>query len=312
MFVESYGRVAVAGLLVRARRGPGARRRHPPPGRGGVRGAQRLPHLADVRRDQLAGALHAAVRALGRQPAAVRRPGDQPRGSPSARPSAGPAGARSATCPPTPTTGRRARSTTTTSSTTRATSATAGPRFGYPTMPDQYTLDAFHRLELARQHRRPVMAEIDLISSHAPWSRTPHMIDQAARRRRLGRSTGCRSRLPSETVIWRSPDAGAGGLRAVHRVLPVGAGVVPAALRRRPHRCWCSSATTSRPRSSPARTPTTTCRSPSSPSDPAVLRRIDSLGLAARPAPVARRAGVADGRLPRPVPLRVRAVSRPH
>ena len=26
----------------------------------------------------------------------------------------------------------------------------AGPRFGYPTMPDQYTLDAFHRLELAR------------------------------------------------------------------------------------------------------------------------------------------------------------------
>jgi len=54
-----------------------------------------------------------------------------------------------------------------------------GPRFGYPTMPDQYTLDAFHRLELAPQHRRPVMAEIDLVSSHAPWSRTPHLVDQA-------------------------------------------------------------------------------------------------------------------------------------
>ena len=28
-----------------------------------------------------------------------------------------------------------------------------GPRFGYPTMPDQYTLDAFHRLELAPADR---------------------------------------------------------------------------------------------------------------------------------------------------------------
>ena len=54
-----------------------------------------------------------------------------------------------------------------------------GPRFGYPTMPDQYTLDAFQRLELAPRPRRPVMAEIDLITSHAPWSRVPHLIDQA-------------------------------------------------------------------------------------------------------------------------------------
>ena len=50
------------------------------------------------------------------------------------------------------------------------------PRFGYPTMPDQFTLDAFHRLELAPSDRRPVFAEIDLISSHAPWSRTPSRI----------------------------------------------------------------------------------------------------------------------------------------
>ena len=53
-----------------------------------------------------------------------------------------------------------------------------GPRFGYPTMPDQYTLDAFHRLELAPSPRKPVMAEIDLITSHAPWSRVPRLIDQ--------------------------------------------------------------------------------------------------------------------------------------
>jgi hypothetical protein len=51
-----------------------------------------------------------------------------------------------------------------------------GPAFGYPTMPDQYTLDAFRRLELAPQHRKPVFAEIDLISSHASWSTLPRMI----------------------------------------------------------------------------------------------------------------------------------------
>ncbi len=79
-----------------------------------------------------------------------------------------------------------------------------GPRFGYPTMPDQYTLDAFHRLELAQEQRRPVMAEIDLISSHAPWSRTPRMIDQSA----VGDGSvynGMPEQLPSETDIWPSP-----------------------------------------------------------------------------------------------------------
>lgn len=80
-----------------------------------------------------------------------------------------------------------------------------GPRFGYPTMPDQYTLDAFYRLELAEEQRRPVMAEIDLISSHAPWSRTPLMIDQSA----VGDGSvynGMPEQLPSETDIWPSPE----------------------------------------------------------------------------------------------------------
>jgi hypothetical protein len=79
----------------------------------------------------------------------------------------------------------------------------AGPRFGYPTMPDQYSLDALHRLELSKTHRKPVMAEIDLVTSHAPWSRTPHMIDQA----RVGDGSvfaGMPQRAPSKTVIWRS------------------------------------------------------------------------------------------------------------
>jgi hypothetical protein len=80
-----------------------------------------------------------------------------------------------------------------------------GPRFGYPTMPDQYTLDAFHRLELAPTNRPPVMAEIDLITSHAPWSRTPMMIPQSE----VGDGSvydGMPEQLPSETDIWPSPD----------------------------------------------------------------------------------------------------------
>lgn len=79
-----------------------------------------------------------------------------------------------------------------------------GPRFGYPTMPDQYTLDAFHRLELARRPRRPVMAEIDLITSHAPWSRTPRLVDPGA----VGDGSvfdGMPEQAPSKSVIWRSP-----------------------------------------------------------------------------------------------------------
>lgn len=52
-----------------------------------------------------------------------------------------------------------------------------GPKFGYATMPDQYTLSAFRRLELAQPDRKPVMAEIDLVSSHHPWTPLPRLVD---------------------------------------------------------------------------------------------------------------------------------------
>lgn len=51
-----------------------------------------------------------------------------------------------------------------------------GPRVSYGPMPDQYTLAAFERLERARS-TQPVMAEIPLISSHAPWTPVPPLID---------------------------------------------------------------------------------------------------------------------------------------
>lgn len=54
-----------------------------------------------------------------------------------------------------------------------------GPRFGYGRMPDQFALEAFRRLELDRPGRDPVMAEIDLESSHNPWVPLPRMVDRA-------------------------------------------------------------------------------------------------------------------------------------
>jgi hypothetical protein len=52
-----------------------------------------------------------------------------------------------------------------------------GPKFSYATMPDQYVLSAFQRRELTNPNHAPVMAEIDLVSSHTPWTPLPHMVD---------------------------------------------------------------------------------------------------------------------------------------
>jgi hypothetical protein len=56
----------------------------------------------------------------------------------------------------------------------------SGPSFSYASMPDQYTLAAFQRNELAQPHHSPVMAEIDLVSSHGPWAPLPRMVDWSA------------------------------------------------------------------------------------------------------------------------------------
>lgn len=54
-----------------------------------------------------------------------------------------------------------------------------GEPFNWVTMPDQYTLSAFDRLALKPAHVRGqnVMAEIALISSHAPWTPVPKLVD---------------------------------------------------------------------------------------------------------------------------------------
>jgi phosphatidylglycerophosphate synthase len=49
-----------------------------------------------------------------------------------------------------------------------------GPRFSYATMPDQFSLKAFRDRELTPGHA-PVMAELDLVSSHYPWTPLPRI-----------------------------------------------------------------------------------------------------------------------------------------
>jgi hypothetical protein len=51
-----------------------------------------------------------------------------------------------------------------------------GPRFGYVTMPDQYTLSVLQRRELAPAPRPPVLAEVALVSSHVPWAPLPQQV----------------------------------------------------------------------------------------------------------------------------------------
>ncbi|MGW4521820.1 sulfatase-like hydrolase/transferase [Amycolatopsis sp. NPDC004378] len=52
-----------------------------------------------------------------------------------------------------------------------------GPGYAYATMPDQFTLSMLQRTELAKSSQKPVMAEVDLVSSHAPWSPRPWLVD---------------------------------------------------------------------------------------------------------------------------------------
>lgn len=51
-----------------------------------------------------------------------------------------------------------------------------GPKFDYAPVPDQYTLQWLDQHELSPTGRPPVMAEVDLVSSHHPWAPLPHRV----------------------------------------------------------------------------------------------------------------------------------------
>ena len=78
----------------------------------------------------------------------------------------------------------------------------AGPPFGFSLMPDQYALEAFHRLEAASGSRQPLMAEVDLASSHGPWAPQPVMVDWGS----LGNGRvfdGVRATAQGAQALWQ-------------------------------------------------------------------------------------------------------------
>ncbi|NKQ54644.1 sulfatase [Amycolatopsis sp. K13G38] len=52
-----------------------------------------------------------------------------------------------------------------------------GPAFSYASMPDQYAMAKLQQDELSTPDHPPVMAHIDLVSSHWPWAPLPRMVD---------------------------------------------------------------------------------------------------------------------------------------
>jgi phosphatidylglycerophosphate synthase len=80
----------------------------------------------------------------------------------------------------------------------------AGPKFGWSAMPDQYALSEFQREVLAARGRMPVMAEIDLTSSHPPWAPLPRMLGWG----RLGDGSvyeRIHRRSSSAEQLWQHP-----------------------------------------------------------------------------------------------------------
>ena len=297
VFVESYGKVALwkgcptLGPAARQRR-----RRQPAPGGSGLLLAQRVPHLADVRGDELAGPLDAAVRAVDRQPGHLR-PAPRPRPAHSeqcvreGRLAVGGHGSL-----PTPSHGRRESGST---DGTRWGGWTnmgyEGPRFGYGRMPDQFALESFRRLELDRPGRgeQPVMAEMDLESSPNPWVRLPRMVEPEE----LGDGSvfdGMPEEGERRDDVWRDADLVKAAYVRSLRVLPRRTHRVRGA-ERRDDGTWCSSCSATIGRSPPC---------PGRPghdvpisviaNDAAVLQPDRGVGLGRRAAAADRRTGVAD------------------
>jgi hypothetical protein len=80
-----------------------------------------------------------------------------------------------------------------------------GKPYNWITMPDQYTLAAFERRERERPHA-PLFAEIALISSHAPWTPIPPVLERWSK---IGDgrvfSRWADAGDPPE-VVWRDPE----------------------------------------------------------------------------------------------------------
>ena len=255
-----------------------------------------MAHVVDLRRRELAGARDAAVGHLGRQPGSLQRARrEQP---PHAHEAFGEAGWRTVADVPSDT-----RDWPEGTSFyhydqiyDRRNLGYRGPKYGFASMPDQYVLLALQRLELAKPNRRPIFSEIDLVSSHTPWTRIPPLIAWG----RVGDGS-IFNRLPIDRSGLTRQQA---GVLAVDQVHASHAVLVRRALRQQEHRarsCW---ATTSRRESFPGAR-VTTCRSRSSPTTRRCCSRSPA-GAGRTGCAPSDGTGLADERLPQPLPQRVR------
>lgn len=82
-----------------------------------------------------------------------------------------------------------------------------GPAFGFGRVPDEYTLKNFGQLALQQPHRQPVMAEIDLVTSHGPWARLPKLVPWSQVDERSIYPPMATGSLPADQ-LWQHPDQG--------------------------------------------------------------------------------------------------------
>ena len=71
-------------------------------------------------------------------------------------------------------------------------------------MPDQFTLATLARRELTPGPRPPLMAEVDLVSSHTPWAPLPRMLEPTA----LGDGSAYQpvfDQAASADTVWADP-----------------------------------------------------------------------------------------------------------
>jgi hypothetical protein len=80
-----------------------------------------------------------------------------------------------------------------------------GPRFSWATMPDQYALSRFEATERSARDRRPVMAEITLVSSHAPWEPIPRLVSWSEVGNGSVFDTMAAPGDPPEAILTRNP-----------------------------------------------------------------------------------------------------------
>ena len=182
-----------------------------------------------------------------------------------------------------------------------------GPGFGLPPMPDQYVLQALHDLELARRDRPPLFAEVDLISSHAPWTQIPRLIPWE--------DVGDGSifhRVPEEESTEASLFGDAKRARAAygHSIEYTMSTIISFVQRYADDKTVVvllgdhQPATLVSGQDASHDVPISVIAR-----DPKVIERIAGWDWQDGPAPEPRGAGVADERVPRPVPHRVRLAS---